>query len=134
MGEGVCKQWLSRIMVGFWNKCALLGNVLVYLIAGNSYSGVRMRGPKSRSMLRPKTRSQRLFPSRARPVPAGLLTMLCGVVGGGFPWRSLFLQRRSRPIFGAILRTNFGTYGVFRGPFLRIHFWNHGFGSLNTRP
>ena len=63
MGEGVCKQWLSRIMVGFWNKCALLGNVLVYFIAGNSYSGVRMRGPKSRSMLRPKTCSQSLFPS-----------------------------------------------------------------------
>ena len=45
MGEGVCKECLSRIMVGFWNKRALLGNVFVYFIAGNSYSGYGCAGP-----------------------------------------------------------------------------------------
>ena len=56
--------------------------------------------------------------------------MLCGLVGGGLPWRSLFLQRLSRPMFGATLRTYFGTYGVFRGPFCEPIFGTMVLGSL----
>ena len=56
--------------------------------------------------------------------------MLCGLVGGGLPWRSLFLQRLSRLMFGATLRTYFGTYGVFRGPFYEPIFGTMVLGSL----
>ena len=78
--------------------------------------------------------------ARARPVRAGFPTMLCGVVGGGLSWRSLFLQRLSRPMFGAIMRTYFGTCG-FHGPLCEPIFGTMVLGSLiqghrimNTRP
>ena len=40
MGEGVCKEWLSMIMVGFWNKRALLANVFVHLYYYSSHRHV----------------------------------------------------------------------------------------------
>ena len=147
MGEGVCKEWLSMIMVGFWNKRALLANVFVHLYY--YYSSHRQVGPFTiihiskiglsgvivganfKSIFAPKTGYQPSFPSRG-PVPGDLAGKFCSVVGARCLqcWR--FFVRVLWPRFGSILRTQIWTHvsisllrlniGVQKWTHFRSHF------------
>ena len=132
--NGFCKECLSRIMVGFWNKRALLGNVFVYFIAGNSYSGYGCAGPNQGPCY-----DRKRVPNACSPPVRVLSRQIfrqCFVawLGCDLPRCNPFLQRLLRPTFGATLWTHFGAFAAhflvhFADPYLE-----HGFGFLIKSP
>ena len=145
MGEGVCKEWLSMIMVGFWNKRALLANVFVHLYYYSSHRHVPLLlfmsvklafrvwlwGPISSPF------SHQKLATNPRSPPVGLsrgnlAVKFCSVAGARCLqcWR--FFVRVLWPRFGSILRTQIWTHvsisllrlniGVQKWTHFRAHF------------
>ena len=134
MGEGVCKERHSMIMVGFWNKRTLLGNVLMHSAAGNSWLGHECADPNEGPCY-----DRKRVPNACSPPVRVLSRQIfrqCFVawLGGDLPRCNLFLQRLSRPTFGATLWTHFGAFAAHFLVHCADPYLEHCFGFLIQSP